>query len=261
MRIRCIIAGIALALVAAQASYVVEWSASGLAYSMAYVYTGGSTSYDVTGDSIPEVFVTDSSSLKVYSGVTRGLIWTIPSGGYTYMGFPYVGNTDGDAGAELVLLCYSYSSGYVGEFYVYDCGTHSQEFASPQKSGYPSMGVADADGDNKNEICIVSGTGSRVLEVYGSTDAGCDEAAGAPALQRSAAAPNPANRLVRLALPQGDGSGVVEVTDAAGRVVRRLEASGIEAIWDCTDDAGQPVPQGVYFWRCGSENGRISICR
>jgi len=261
MRIVWIMAGLALALAAAQGGYVVEWSASGLVYSMAYAYTGGNTSYDVTGDSIPEVFVTDSSSLKVYSGVTRGLIWTVPSGGYGYMGFPYVGNTDGDAAAELVLLCYSYSSGYVGKFFVYDCATHNQEFASPQKSGYPSMGVADVDGDNKNEICIVSGTGSRILEVYGSTDAGCDEAAGAPALQRSTAAPNPANRLVRLVLQQGSGSGVVEVTDAAGRVLRRLEARGPEAVWDCRDDSGQPVPDGVYLWRCGSESGRISICR
>lgn len=244
---------------AAYGAYVVEWSATGLAYSMAYAYTGGSTSYDVTGDSIPEIFVTDSSSLKVYSGVTRGLIWTIPSGGYSYLGFPYVGNTDGDAAAELVLLCYTYSSGYSGRFYVYDCNTHAQEFASPVKQGYPSLGVADVDGDNKNEICIVSGTGSRILEVYGSDAAGAEELPSAPAVEPVTAMPNPATGTVLLSLPATRGS-VVEVTDAAGRVVRRFEASG-STVWDCRDDGGTPVPAGVYLYRQGDCRGRVTVAR
>lgn len=252
----------ALLLAAAQAGYVVEWSAAGISYSLAYVHTGGATArYDVNGDSIPDIFIADSTSLKVYSGVSRSLIWTIPSGGYTYLGFPHVGNTDGDAALELVLLCYSYSSGYVGRFYVYDCATHQQEFASPQKSGYPSLAAADVDGDNKNEICIVSGTTSRILEVYGSTDVGCDEEAGAPALPERAAAPNPATGLVRLALPRARGPVVVELTDASGRVVRRLQACGPEAVWNCRDDTGQPVPAGAYRWRCAGESGGVTVCR
>ncbi len=257
-----ILAGLVLLLAAAQGTYVVEWSASGLVYSLAYVYTGNGTSqYDVTGDSIPDIFITDSTSLKVYSGVTHGLIWTIPSGGYTYVGFPYVGNTDGDPAAELVLLFYSYSSGYTGKFFVYDCGSHSQEFASPQKSGYPSLGVADVDGDNKNEICIVSGTSSRILEVYGSTDAGCDEGPAAPALHEHSAAPNPATGLVHLTLPQVRGPASVEMMDAAGRVVRSLAVSGPDALWDCCDDQGERVPAGVYVWRCGSGSGSVTVCR
>jgi len=261
MRTGYVLAGVALLLAAAQAAYVVEWSATGLVYSMAYVYTGnGTAQYDVNGDSIPDIFVTDSTSLKVYSGVTHGLIWTIPSGGYTYMGFPYVGNTDGDPEAELVLLCYSYSSGYVGKFFVYDCLSHAQEFASPQKSGYPSMGMADVDGDGKNEICIVSGTSNRILEVYGSTDAGCDEAPDAPALHERAAAPNPATGFVRLVLPSVN-PGSVELTDAAGRVVRCLPAAGPEVVWNCRDDRGEPVPAGVYVWRCGGVSGSVTVCR
>lgn len=259
MRAATVVLSVVLLCAAAHGAYVVEWSASGLAYSMAYAYTGGNTSYDVTGDSIPDVFVTDSSSLRVYSGVSRGLVWTIPSGGYTYMGFPYVGNTDGDAAAELVLLCYSYSSGYSGRFYVYDCNTHNQEFASPVKSGYPSLAVADVDGDNKNEICIVSGTGSRILEVYGSDEAGTEEAPFEPDVQPATAMPSPATGSVMLSLPTARG-GVVEVTDAAGRVVRRLEAAG-SVVWDCRDDFGAPVPAGVYLYRQGDSRGRVVVAR
>lgn len=262
MRIKYVLASLVLLLASARAGYEIEWSATGLVYSMAYVYTGGNTSYDVTGDDIPEVFVTDSTSLKVYSGVSRSLIWTItPSGGYTYMGFPYIGNTDGDAANELVLLCYSYSSGYVGKFFVYDCGNHSKEYESQQKNGYPSVGVADVDGDNKNEICIVSGTSSRTLQVYGSTDAGCDDAPTVPAPRQHVAAPNPANGLVRLVISHLRGPASVEMIDAAGRVVRRLAASGPEAFWDCRDDRGEPVPPGVYAWRCGGGGGSVTVCR
>ena len=193
MKLTAVLAGLGLALGAAEAGYVLEWSAGGLAYSYAYVYTANrATGYDVNGDSIPEIFVADSSSLKVYSGVSHSLIWTIPSGGYTTIGFPYVANTDGDVQKELVVLCYSYSSGYSGKFFIYDCQSHELEYTSPTKSGYPSLAVADVDGDNKSEICIASGTASRVLEVYGSTDAGCDESPERPALHERAVAPNPA---------------------------------------------------------------------
>jgi hypothetical protein len=261
MKTGYILAGLVLLLAAAQATYVVEWSATGLVYSMAYVYSGSSTShYDVNGDSIPDIFITDSTSLKIYSGVSHSLIWTIPGNGYDYIGFPYVGNTDGDPAFELVLLCYSYSPSYIGKFFVYDCSSHNLEYTSPQKSGYLSMAVADVDGDGKNEICIVSGTSSRILEVYGSTDAACDEQPAIPALHERAAVPNPATGLVRLVLPQVRGPALVEMTDAAGRVVRSLAVSGPEAVWDCRDDRGEPVPSGVYVWRCGSESGSVTVC-
>jgi hypothetical protein len=116
------------------------------------------------------------------------------------------------------------------------------------------------DGDNKNEICIVSGTSSRIIEVYGSDAIGCDEESGGPALSGRSAAPNPATGLVRLGLRQAAGPVVVELTDAAGRVVRRLQACGPEAVWDCRDDSGQPVPAGVYLWRCTGESGSVTVC-
>jgi hypothetical protein len=250
-----------LALAAAQAAYLVEWSATGFIYTYSYVYSSNSsTSYDVNGDSIPDVFVTDSTSLKVYSGVSHSLIWTIPTGGYTYVGFPNIANTDGDGAMELTVLCYSYSSSYTGKFYVYDCNTHSLEYSSPVKNGYLSMAVADVDGDNKSEACISSGTSTRILEVYGSDAAGCDDAGMAPPSLTATVMPNPATGFVRIELPGGRGRQPVEVLDAAGRVIRTLTADGPETVWDCADGAGQPVPPGVYFWRSAGASGTVTVC-
>lgn len=148
---------VAMCAVPVFANYVIEWSAP-LSYSAASVYTSNkNSSYDIDGDSIPEVFVMDSSALKVYSGVSHSLIWSIPLS-YNYGGYPIIANTDGDANKELVFSAYSYAyPNYTGQFFVYDCVTHNQEFASPVKYGYISLAVADVDGDGKSEICVVSG--------------------------------------------------------------------------------------------------------
>ena len=257
---------IALTVMTASAAYVLEWSAPAN-YSSATAYTSNkTTSYDVNGDSIPDVFLSDSSALKVYSGVTHSLIWTVTSGGYTYIGYPYIANTDGDAAKEMVFQVYTYNSGYTGKFYIYDCGTHALEYTSPVKNGYPYVTVADVDGDNKSEIIITSGNaGSRILEVYGSNDAGVDEGgASAPPENGAPAYPNPSTRNVTIALPADEpGTASVTITDIGGRVVRTLErpAGAPVLMWNCTDDAHAPVPTGTYFYRCGSLTGKLQVIR
>jgi hypothetical protein len=242
----------------ASAAYVIEWTAP-LSYSSAYGYTSNqSYSYDITGDSIPELFVADSSSLKVFNGVTHSLIWTIPLS-YTYGGYPLIANTDGDANKELAFSAYSYTSGYTGRFYVYDCVTHSLEYQSPVKSGYPSLAVADIDGDGKSELCLASGSGgSRILEVYGS-DAQDVQEPPAPVTRDETPSPipNPARLVVQLPIAPG-APGIVTVFDLSGRVVRTLAGAGFAA-WDCRDDAGTPVSAGTYVFNSGSLTGRVEV--
>jgi hypothetical protein len=245
---------IAALVASASATYVIEWTAP-LSYSAAYGYTSNQNySYDITGDSIPELFVSDSSSLKVLNGVTHSLIWTIPLS-YTYGGYPIIANTDGDANQELVFAAYSVSPSYSGKFYVYDCQTHTQEFASPVKSGYINVSVADIDGDNKSEICCISGAaGDRILEVYGSNDADVNETPD-PAPKKTSARPfpNPTQHVVMLPVAPG-ASGTVTVTDLTGRVVRILAGTGT-VVWDCRDRAGALVPQGTYVFRVFGDSG------
>jgi hypothetical protein len=257
---------LALTVMTARAAYVLEWSAPA-DYSSATAYSSNKTTgYDVNGDSIPDVFLSDSSALKVYSGVTHSLIWTIPSGGGTYTGVPYIANTDGDAAQELVFYVYTYDSGWTARFYVYDCGTHALEYTSPVKNGFPYVAVADVDGDNKSEIIITSGNaGSRVLEVYGSDDANIDEGkTPAPTGHGMSAYPNPSTSAVTITLPVSEpGATLVTITDIGGRLVRRLErpAQAPVLTWDCSDDAETPVPAGIYIYHCGALSGKLQVAR
>ena len=257
---------IALTVMTASAAYVLEWSAPAN-YSSATAYSSNkTTSYGTNGDSIPDVMLADSSALKIYSGVTHSLIWTIPSGGGTYTGIPYVANTDGDAAPELVFYVYTYDSGWTARFYVYDCQSHALEYTSPVKDGFPYVAVADVDGDNKSEIIITSGNaGSRMLEVYGSDDANIDEGrAPAPTGNGMSAYPSPSTNAVTIALPvDAPGTTLVTIADISGRVVRRLERGAGQPmlIWDCTDDAQTPVPAGTYFYRYGALSGKLQVAR
>ena len=159
----------AAALVAsASAAYVIEWTAP-LSYSMAYGYTSNANySYDITGDSNPEIYVSDSTALKVYNGVTHSLIWTIPLA-YSYGGYPIIANTDVDANKELVFSSYNYTPQLRRQVLcLRRPNPCSGALASPVKSGYLNVSVADVDGDGKSEICCISGAaGSRILEAPG----------------------------------------------------------------------------------------------
>jgi hypothetical protein len=257
---------IALLATAASASYVIEWTAPAT-YSSATAYTyNRSAGFDVNGDTIPEVMLMDSSALKVYSGVTHGLLWSMPAGGFAYIQYPVVANTDGDAAKELVFQVSNYTPSYQAKFYVYDCQSHALEYTSPVKSGYAYTAVADVDGDNKSEIIITSGaTGSRIMEVYGSTDVGVDEEpAGKLEAPLAPAFPNPTGRSITLAFPAREpGPAPVLVMDATGRIVRHLEIrSGEPAVsWDCCDDSALPVPAGTYLYQCGPQSGKVEVVR
>jgi len=256
----------ALLATVASASYVVEWSTSA-SYSQATAYTYNRlASFDVNGDTIPEIMLMDSSALKVYNGVTHSLLWSMPSGGFAYVQYPVVAHTDGDAAKELVFQVSNYTPSYQAKFFVYDCQSHALEYTSPVKSGYAYTAVADVDGDNKSEIIITSGNaGSRIMEVYGSTDASVDESpAGEPGRALSPAFPNPAGRSVTIAFPvRAVDPAQVLVLDLSGRVVRRLEMRSNESVvvWDCADDQSLPVPAGTYVYQCGTQTGKVEVVR
>ncbi len=84
-----------------------------------------------------------------------------------------------------------------------------------------------------------------------------------PALPRPvlSAAPNPFRCRTMIRYATADR---LVVYDAAGRAVRQLPmrvAVGGErtAVWDGTDDAGRPLPGGVYFCRSGPAGGSESL--
>jgi hypothetical protein len=59
--------------------------------------------------------------------------------------------------------------------------------------------------------------------------------------------PNPARGVVRIASGPGRALGPVRVVDAAGRLVRRLDATAGSVEWDGLDRSGRSVAAGPYF--------------
>jgi len=48
----------------------------------------------------------------------------------------------------------------------------------------------------------------------------------------------------------------VHIMSAGGERVKKLESAGGRAVWDTTNDLGQPVPEGVYFMLVGEDAGK-----
>jgi Big-like domain-containing protein/flagellar hook capping protein FlgD len=76
--------------------------------------------------------------------------------------------------------------------------------------------------------------------------------------------PNPARDGAEISFEVGAGAAVrVEIHDAAGRRIRTLLHGGqpsglVQVVWDGRDDAGHPVPSGVYFLRFEVDSRRLS---
>lgn len=78
------------------------------------------------------------------------------------------------------------------------------------------------------------------------------------------AAPNPARGHARIGLAAGGhaATGRVEVYSVRGERVRSLAlGDGGPATWDLRDDAGRPVPTGLYFVRLASASPRAGALR
>lgn len=90
---------------------------------------------------------------------------------------------------------------------------------------------------------------------------------GGPAAARLALsiAPNPARGEIRLAWSGGAGRAHLEISDVAGRAVRRVRDAGPAASgawrWDGRDDRGRAAPPGVYFARVIGEGGVVAARR
>jgi len=88
------------------------------------------------------------------------------------------------------------------------------------------------------------------------------ETPGAPRM-RLRAWPNPARGPIRFESPGGLIAREIEILDGAGRLIARV-TPGASRQWDGRDQAGRPVPAGVYFARvrdAAAELLRVTIVR
>jgi hypothetical protein len=102
----------------------------------------------------------------------------------------------------------------------------------------------DDGGGDRGSVYILFLQGESIL------DAPWDPVAStAPAL--GTASPNPFRASTTIPFQLGGRANVqLQICDVTGRLVRRLDASGLQRLaWDGRDDAGQAVPSGTYFMR------------
>lgn len=220
---------------------------------------------DVTGDSLPELQVQYGSerrdSLVLISGVTRQRFWTIPNpyADYNYWSLVAAANMDGDANPELVVHGYRYSHPrYSARFRIYDCGSRTLEFESPEFSSYqfPYPFVADIDGDRRAELIISYGDTSNITcLIYGWSGTGLS---GYEARTRIVSPARPVPAVRRVMIPALPGHPVI-IRDAAGRVIWEVVADEDFLFWDGTDSRGQTVVPGIYFYESGRARGRIEL--
>jgi hypothetical protein len=276
----CMKASLGLLVAAATVSwagYSVEWSV-GYEERTSYValepYNGR---LDVDGDDVSDLGIRgwspDSVFLTFYSGVTHAPTWEIDMQGWRCSDVtPWlrVGNTDSDPSKELVFTAQRTDS-FMVKFFVFDCQSHALEYASPPLlqlgGGTDLFDICDLDGDGRDEIIVV---GSRYrLDIYGwSASSVSDGPASTPFSRRAIAVPNPSTREVEFELPPGPSSSAIEISDAAGRVVRSLSCLAADHVhgrrvvtWDCRDDEGARVPAGSYFYQYAQTHGKMNVVR
>ncbi|MBD3161209.1 MAG: glycosyl hydrolase [Candidatus Eisenbacteria bacterium] len=136
----------------------------------------------------------------------------------------------------------------------------------PLGSGLPNSAVHDLHLHNGTRK-LVAGTHGRSMFTYDLDQIVTgieDAAAAAPERIRVTVAPNPitATAVFQLSVARA-GRVTIDLYDVGGRRVRRIadreaEAGSLALSWDGTDDRGERVPGGAYFYRVAS-GGAVSV--
>ncbi len=84
------------------------WSKSTQDYSSSMT---GSSVFDFEGDGVAEVVYNDELNLRVYSGPTGDVVFSIPNGSGTLFEYPVIADVDADNNAEIVVASNDYAFG------------------------------------------------------------------------------------------------------------------------------------------------------
>ncbi len=193
---------------------------------------------DIDGDADLEIVMGSKSGRLCCYDIDGSIIdgWPIQTGA-EINGSPLVMDLDGDGDVEVVV------GGMDTKVYVWDCDGNYD------------------DGDGVEWGCFLHDswrTQQYEFSVPTGVDGGDDSWANVSAMKLDQNSPNPFNPVTTISFTvpaESDGERVtLQVFDVAGRRVCTLvdeEMAGgrYGAVWDGTDEAGQPVSSGVYFYR------------
>jgi hypothetical protein len=233
--------------------------------------------FDIDGDGICE-YVADTN--KVYDGLTHNLKYIIPAGFRLHWGdaetaqnpnynFPNIDfNSDGKR--DLVLQS-SYSiGGNIEEIVVYDVVNNIVlfEFNPPEETVYFDD-LIDIDGDGDLELILAAGTYSPTVTIdktyifsTGVATSALEHTYTTPPskYQLKQNFPNPFNpsTTIRYSL-SGPENISIRIYDVSGQLVKEInkehnQAGEYEVIWDGSNNNGEKISSGIYFYRLSVGN-------
>ncbi len=225
--------------------------------------------------------LTNAGSAYVYSGVDGALLYQkdgaadLDNLGTSVAG---AGDVDGDGKADFFIGAPYADSGSLvdaGAAYLYSGADGSllfeKEGSESDLLGSSVAGVGDATGDGKAEFILsapiaqpngLSGAGTAYVYGFVFTDAPKEKLLRPLKFELSQNYPNPFNpaTTIRYALPKAQKI-TLEIFNIIGQRVKVLEngeqtAGEHTLTWNGTDEKGEIVPSGVYFYKLTGENFR-----
>jgi len=190
------------------------------------------------------------------------------------------GDASGDGDDDLVAGAPLLPPYYTGAAYLWQTGAHFDTVpdawmrgaAEEQAVGYQVSTAGDLDGDGRDEFMVSNYPAGDYVQknvwVCKYTGSGVQEEEAVKSRQGTAlvAYPSPCRDRLSIACPTVPGQDAkVEVWDAAGRLVRKLElGSGgpnhnpQNVSWDLRDNAGRRVNQGIYVIELEQYSGNVT---
>jgi hypothetical protein len=152
-----------------------------------------------------------------------------------------------------------------------DAGDPGAVYSDPEDPENPGQAMWPAQGGLRNDMGTYGGMGCMILPTENVASAGDRQVDAWRGVTLGQSRPNPARSATTIRFELPHASDVeLEIFDPAGRLITRL-LGGVQGIgchtvsWDGSDDRGNPVGSGVYFYKlrtgAGSATRRMSIVR
>lgn len=217
---------------------------------------------DVDGDGLDDILVCSfASTFYCVSGADGNVIWSVPVGNFSWSA-QAIPDITGDGHQDVIMACRN------DNLYVLDGMNGAIELQYPMNSGVLqgatlAYTLPDMDNNNSYEILAAADNG-KVVALSGGSNAIVGVADDRPAIPSQFSLdqnyPNPFNPTTNIGfeIPQRGGSerGFTElkIYDVLGREIKTLVSEELspgsyKVEWDGTNQSGQRVSSGIYFYR------------
>jgi len=220
---------------------------------------------DLDGDSYEDILVASwSSYAEAISGRDGSSIWRYFCGDDVWAIY-WAHDVTGDGIVDAA------AGSFTGSVYLIDGASGALIWQAPSEAKiFTVRPIKDVNGDGYDDIIagqqMLGSVGGRFFVISGGTVDQTDIEEAAPIPEDYALLsnyPNPFNAKTTISFALASPSDVkLEIYDIAGRLVKLLindysEAGRYTVIWDATDNYGQAVATGIYFYRLSA--GELSL--